>query len=458
MLKYFCKDESAKTVIITPVAKSQLTKYLQDKPTPIKNWVNSTQFDAEPGSTCYLSGTDGQLTEVLFGVKFDTDFWAFACLAGKLPEGIYRIDPSWTGQPLSEIALSWGLACYQFEKYKKSTKSFASLYVADLDGIDEIDELIQSTYWVRDLINTPTEDLGPEQLANEAMALSKSFKAEFKEIVGDKLLKENYPAIHAVGRASDQAPRLIDIKWGDRNKPKITLVGKGVCFDTGGLNLKNAAGMILMKKDMGGAANVLGLARMIMSQNLPVCLRVLIPAVENAVSSNAYRPGDVIKTRKGLTVEIGNTDAEGRVVLADALTAAASDNPDLIIDFATLTGASRIALGTDIPSMFCNDDLVAAQIYETSLEQNDMVWRMPLYEGYREQVKSKIADLQNAPGGYAGAITAALFLEAFLDQPNPAPWVHFDLMAWNKSARPGRPEGGEASALRTMYQFIKQNF
>ena len=277
-------------------------------------------------------------------------------------------------------------------------------------------------------------------------------------IVGDALLNKNYPAIHAVGRAAAQAPRLIDLRWigpkGNKG-PVVTLVGKGVCFDTGGLDLKPAGGMKLMKKDMGGAAHVLGLAAMIMAAKLPLRLRVLVPAVENAVSGNAFRPLDVLQTRKGLTVEVGNTDAEGRLVLCDALTEAVSETPDLIVDFATLTGAARVALGTDLPALFCNHDPTAERLLKLGIAQSDPLWRMPLHQAYRRQLESPVADLNNAPaGGYGGAITAALFLQAFV--PDDIPWVHIDLMAWNLSSRPGRPEGGEAMALRATYALIAE--
>jgi len=307
---------------------------------------------------------------------------------------------------------------------------------------------------VRDLINTPAGDLGPAELATAARKLAKAHGGRLSVIAGDALLKRNYPAIHAVGRASAKAPRLIDLRWGRRG-PKVTLVGKGVCFDSGGLDLKSAAGMKLMKKDMGGAAHVLGLASMVMAAGLPLRLRVLVPAVENSVSGDAFRPLDVLETRKGLTVEVGNTDAEGRLVLCDALAESSREKPDLLIDFATLTGAARVALGTGLPALFCNDEALAGTLLGHGLARHDPLWRLPLHRPYRASLDSPVADLNNiSDGPYGGAITAALFLEAFVG--DGVPWAHVDLMAWNTGASPGRPQGGEAMGLRAVYGAIEQ--
>ncbi len=316
---------------------------------------------------------------------------------------------------------------------------------------------VAGLYQVRDLVNTPAEDMNPEHLAAAVRDTARAFGARVREIAGDALLARNFPAIHAVGRAASHAPRLIDLRWGRSTHPKITLVGKGVCFDSGGLDLKTASGMRLMKKDMGGAAHALGLAHMIMRARLPVRLRLLIPAVENAVAGNAYRPGDVLASRKGLSIEIDNTDAEGRVILCDALTEAAAESPELIIDFATLTGAARVALGTDLPAMFCNRDEVAQCLADSASAVRDPVWRLPLHRPYRELIDSRIADIANsASGPYAGAITAALFLEDFVSADTP--WIHFDLMAWNIRSRPGRPEGGEAMGLRAVFDYLHKRY
>ena len=304
---------------------------------------------------------------------------------------------------------------------------------------------------------TTISDMGPDGLAAAAEDLARDHGAEITVVVGDDLLERNFPAVHAVGRAHDRAPRLIDLRWGDPAAPKVTLVGKGVCFDTGGLDIKSAAGMKLMKKDMGGGAHVLGVAKMVMAAALPVRLRVLVPAVENSIAGNAMRPGDIVATRKGLSIEINNTDAEGRVILADALTEAAAETPDLIVDFATLTGAARVALGTDLPALYCNDEALAADILGAAEASDDPLWRMPLWAGYEEKVDAKVGDVDNAPeGGYGGSITAALFLQRFV--ADGVPWAHLDLMAWNLSTRAGRPEGGEAMGMRAVYQMLRNRY
>ncbi|MBI3440481.1 MAG: leucyl aminopeptidase family protein, partial [Proteobacteria bacterium] len=300
-------------------------------------------------------------------------------------------------------------------------------------------------------------DLGPEELARASQTLAKKFKkTSISIIVGEDLLKKNYPAVYAVGKGSPRKPCFIDIHWGDKKHPLVTLIGKGVCFDTGGLNLKPGNAMVLMKKDMGGAAHVLGLAQMIMSQKLPVRLRVLIPTVENSTGGNSYRPGDILATRKGISVEVGDTDAEGRIILADALTTACAGHPALIIDFATLTGAARVALGPDLPAMFSNDDAVAEALLQSSKKTEDPLWRLPLWQPYKDMLQSKVADTNNIGGNYAGAITAALFLEKFVDKK--IPWVHIDTFAWNPGTKPGRPEGGEALGLRACYELIRKRF
>jgi leucyl aminopeptidase len=320
-----------------------------------------------------------------------------------------------------------------------------------------VERLAAAVFLARDLANTPAGDLGPEELAGEAMRVAKAAGARHRVIVGDDLLAENYPTIHAVGRASTRAPRLVDIVWGDEAAPKVTLVGKGVCFDTGGLDLKTASGMRLMKKDMGGAAIVLGLAQAIMDTGLPVRLRVLLPCVENAVSGNAMRPLDIVRTRKGLTVEVGNTDAEGRLILCDALAEASTENPELLIDMATLTGAARVALGPELAALFCNDQALAKGLLAAAVAEEDPMWRMPLWRPYRKMIDSKVADINNvSESTHAGAITAALYLQEFVDPG--IPWAHLDVMAWNPQSRPGRPEGAEATALRALYAHIAQRF
>ncbi|MDR3491855.1 MAG: leucyl aminopeptidase family protein [Gammaproteobacteria bacterium] len=450
MLNCFITESSASIIPLNLVLQTEYAAWLAKQDPFIKHWLDSTGFRNDAGSVAMIPNATGQLSTVICCVKAMTDFWSVGSLPFLLPSGCYRLNVT-----DSQFAIAWGLGSYQYTRYKKSLKKPAQLLVeSDLDYVTNI---VESIYLVRDLINTPTDDMGPSELADAAVALAKPFNAVVKQIVGEDLLKENYASIYTVGRACDDAPRLIDLRWGDKKHPKVTLVGKGVCFDTGGLNIKVAGGMTLMKKDMGGAAHVLGLARMIMEAKLPIQLRVLIPAVENSVSGNAYRPGDVITSRKGLTIEVGNTDAEGRVVLADALTEAASENPELLIDIATLTGAARVALGTELPAMFTNDEKLAADITAYGVQEQDPVWRLPLFALYRDALNSSIADINNnTADGYAGAITAALFLKEFV--PNEMSWVHFDLMAWNVKARPGRPQGGEAMGVRGLFSYLNARY
>ena len=355
------------------------------------------------------------------------------------------------------VVFGWAIGAYQFNRYRTQTQDLAILAVNDAALVESVNRQIAAVSLVRDLVNTPASDMMPEHLSEVTQQLAKQFNAKFSELVGDELLTHNYPTIHMVGRASVHAPRLLELTWGDENAPKVTLVGKGVCFDSGGLDIKPSSGMRLMKKDMGGAAHVLGLAQLIMANNLPVRLRVLIPAVENAISGNAMRPGDVIKTRKGLTVEIDNTDAEGRLVLCDALHEAQSEQPDILIDFATLTGAMRVALGTELPGFFANNQQTANQLLICGQQVDDPVWQMPLYQPYKALFKSDIADLANCSSApFGGAITAALYLQAFIDDhPN---WLHFDVMAWNVRKLSGRPVGGEAFAIRAVYHYLAQQY
>jgi len=377
-------------------------------------------------------------------------------LPALLPEGLYRLDCDWSRERRLQASLGWGLASYRFERYKASGKPRPTLLLAD-DIEQDARALLEAQCLVRDLVNTPTEHMGPADLANAVEQQADLFDAEVGVVSGDELLTRNFPAIHAVGRASTRPPRLVELNWGAEDAPLLALVGKGVCFDTGGLDLKTTAGMALMKKDMGGAAHALALARLVMEYRLPVRLQLLIPAVENSVAGNAYRPGDVISTRKGLSVEIGNTDAEGRVVLADALAYTCEQSPDLVIDFATLTGAARVALGADLPPLFSNRPDVAQGIQQAGDAVEDPLWTMPLYQPYRKQIESPLADLNNSSkSSYGGCITAALFLESFV-QPD-IPWVHIDTFAWNEANRPGRPMGGEALGLRAVFRYLQQRY
>jgi leucyl aminopeptidase len=444
--------DAAGAVPITALARDAYDDWLKAQPAARRTWVVQSGFRVQPGGFCLLPGEGGRLEEVLLVIDAGEPIWSFAGLPTALPPGVYRLDQGMRPGAASRAALGWCLGSYAFTRYKDNPRECARLVWPKSADEGQVMHTAEAIALVRDLINTPANDMGPAQLAEAARTLAKQHRAKCTVIVGDALLKRNYPAVHAVGRASSEEPRLIDLRWGSRG-PKVTLVGKGVCFDSGGLDLKPAAGMKLMKKDMGGAAHVLGLASLIMAEKLPLQLRVLIPAVENAVSGNAFRPLDVLQTRKGLTVEVGNTDAEGRLVLCDALTEADNEQPDLLIDFATLTGAARVALGPELPALFCNDDKLAGAILRHGSLEGDPVWRLPLYKPYRQGLDSKVADLNNISGSpYAGAIVAALFLENFVSPGTR--WAHFDVMAWNVSGRPGRPEGGEAMGLRAVYAAI----
>ena len=453
----FVASAPAGTVALTPMAAISLEAMLACEPEPVRRWIAATRFNAEPGSICPIAGVNGDLERVFVGIGGDGEPWDWAAFPAKLPQAVYRIDRPLDPRGADSAALGWALGSYRFDRYRKREGSPATLVWPENCDRAGVERAAAATFLVRDLINTPADDMGPEELARSAETLSERHGARFEVIVGDELVIRNFPAIHAVGRASHRPPRLIELRWGEEGDPKVTLVGKGVCFDSGGLDIKPAAAMKLMKKDMGGAATVLGLAQMVMSANLPVRLRVLIPAVENSVSGNALHPLDVVRTRKGLTVEIGNTDAEGRVILADALTDAASEQPALLVDCATLTGAARVALGTELPALFSNDDDFAAALLSHGATVSDPLWRLPLWEPYRRYLDSKVADLTNAPDlPFAGAITAALFLAEFAAPARP--WVHLDVMAWNSSTRPGRPEGGEAMGMRALYAALRDRF
>ncbi|MBW8182386.1 leucyl aminopeptidase family protein [Shewanella nanhaiensis] len=427
--------------------------WLTEQTQQTKNWLSTTQFNGKGMSL--IPDANGELTQVIFVSSEPESYWVCGDLVNQLPAGQYQLKAS--EEQLKVAAFSWGLGAYKFDRYKKNEKTYPTLVIDNQEIVEQAQKLVRSVSIVRDLVNTPAADMMPQHLGDTMEALATEFGAKVSQIVGDDLLKENYPTIHMVGRASENLPRLIDLTWGDESAPQVTLVGKGVCFDSGGLDLKPGAGMRLMKKDMGGAAHVIGLAHQIMASNLPIRLRVLVPAVENAVSANAFRPGDVITTRKGITVEIDNTDAEGRLVLCDALAEANNDNPELIIDFATLTGAMRIALGTELPGFFSNDDTLAAQMTVSGLKVEDPIWRMPLHKPYMELTGSDIADLANCgKTPFGGAITAALYLEAFVEKE--ISWAHFDVMAWNNRKLPGRPVGGEAFGIRAVFDYLETRF
>ena len=406
-------DKTNKPVIpIHTIVKKDFERWVKKQNNTVKNWVNVTNFSAKPGTVCYIGNQNGGVQTLLLGINGPEDVWSLGFLPTVLKAGIYSIEKQYNSNLNNLAAIAWGLGHYRFSHYLSEKINYeAKLLLPDNCEYDHIENTIKASYLIRDLINTPTEDLGPAQLADVACILADEFGAKVKLIIGDDLLKKGYPAIHAVGRASINAPRLVDFQWGKKTNPHIALIGKGVCFDTGGLDIKSSLTMRYMKKDMAGAAHVLGLAKMIMTANLPLQLRVLIPIVENSVSGSSIRPGDIIQMRNGKFVEVTNTDAEGRLILADALTEAASHEPDLIIDIATLTGAARVALGPEPGAIFTDNDEIADELYDCSLIEQDPLWRLPIYKPYRNLIDSPIADIVNADmesvGG--GAIMAALF-------------------------------------------------
>jgi leucyl aminopeptidase len=422
-----------------------------------RDWIHANGFRADPGTYCALPDAKGQRRAVLVGVANHDDVHALSGLPYALPPGNYRL-ASGQGIALDPVraALGWGLGAYRFARYRKSARDAANLAI-DANTLRAVGGILGGIARVRDLVNTPTQDMGPAQLTQDVAALARQHRAKFREWAGPALLKANFPTIHAVGRGSHRPPRLAELTWGRANDPHLVLVGKGVCFDTGGLDLKTADGMRWMKKDMGGAAHAIALAGLVMQAKLPLRLTLLIPAVENAVSADAYRPGEVIRTRAGITVEVDNTDAEGRLVLCDALAYAVEKKPDLIVDFATLTGAARVALGPDLPALFANRDDLAAAVLAAGVSEADPLWRMPLWQPYARMLDSSIADIANAgPSRHAGAITAALYLQRFV--PDAQAWMHVDVYAWNDSDRPGRPKGGEAQGLRAFFAMLKERY
>jgi leucyl aminopeptidase len=452
-------ETSSTAIPITFVTKSSWDAVRETLPPAQRQFATASAFAAKPGGYLALPAPDGAIAQILFGIEDDgarsRDLFRPGALPGLLPPGTYRFANAPHDARLA--ALAFALGSYRFARYRKADRPEVRLVPPD--GIDaaEVSRMADAAMLARDLINTPANDMGPEELATAAQELAAEFGASFACIVGEDLQAQNFPLIHAVGMASDRAPRLIDIGWGDPSHPKVTLVGKGVCFDTGGLDLKPSSGMLIMKKDMGGAANVLALARMVMDAKLKVRLRVLIPAVENAVSGNAFRPLDIFTSRKGITVEIGNTDAEGRLVLADALALADEEKPDLLIDLGTLTGAARVALGPDLPPFYTNDETLAADVARCAMKENDPLWRMPLWPAYDAWLDSKTATITNAPsGGFAGSITCALFLQRFVEQARS--WLHVDIYGWTPSAKPARPEGGECQAARALYTLLSERY
>ncbi len=441
---------------INVVDRATYPAWLETQNEATRAWLDANAFSASTGAWLLLPDANGRPACVIAAISDAGDPLALAHLPVLLPAGAYHLDvESPVHVDAALTMLGWGLGAYRFSKYLSPTRPVAQLVVdaADSDNQRSV-AILRASELVRDLVNTPTEHMGPADLEAVADRLAKAYDATLRVITGEDLLEHNFPTIHAVGRASHRAPRLIELQWGNPAHPHVAIVGKGVCFDTGGLDIKTADGMRNMKKDMGGAAHALALAQLVMALGLPIRITLLVPAVENSIAGNAFRPGEVIVTRKGLSVEVDNTDAEGRLVLCDALAYAAEQKPELILDFATLTGAARIALGPDVPALFCNSDALAADYLQASARVRDPVWRMPLWRPYVCHLKSNIADMSNGSASrMGGAIVAALYLERFV--PEAMPWAHIDVYAWNDNDRPGRPAGGEAQSLRAALALLE---
>ncbi len=463
LLKKITDAARAASTPLRLIDSQHLPAALKAAPAATRRWLQDTGFKALPHSHALVPGADGAVAEVWVGVGVGDvgDAHALSALPMALPIGRYHLSPNVAAGGLNIddecAALSWTLGGYAFDRYRPRARPPATLLLAPSAAARRGLQMAEALCATRDLVNTPAEDCGPADLASAVQALAKQHAATFRQVTGDALIKAGFPAVHAVGRASTRAPRLIELNWGQAKHPLVTVVGKGVCFDSGGLDIKSADGMRLMKKDMGGAANALGLARLIMGRQLPIRLQLLIPAVDNAIAGNAYRPGDVIKTRAGLHIEIGNTDAEGRVILCDALAYGAEQKPDLLIDLATLTGAARVALAGQLPALFSNRFALARELMDLGLAMGDPMWHMPLWRDYRPAIESTVGQIVNTgrtPAG--GAINAALFLDYFV--PETIDWLHVDLFAWNDSARPGRPVGGEAQAIRALLALIERRY
>jgi len=445
-----------KAVAVIAVDARSLKRVAEKLGKAAGQWLRANGFAAEPGKFCLVPDAQGHLCAVLVGVARPDDIYALAALPHGLPAGDYRLDDAGLALDPLRAALGWELGAYRFNRYRKPAREPARLTV-ERGTARALAPVLNAITAVRDLINTPTQDLGPAELAAQVKALAQTHGAKYREWVGEALLKANFPTIHAVGRASHRAPRLAELTWGKAAAPHLVLIGKGVCFDTGGLDMKSSDGMRWMKKDMGGAAHALALAGLIMQAQLPVRLTLLIPAVENAISGESYRPGEVIRTRAGISVEVDNTDAEGRLVLCDALAYAVEGKPDLIIDLATLTGAARVALGPELPALFANRDDLADAVLRAGLGEQDPLWRMPLWDAYASMLDSRIADTLNSGSSrWGGAITAALYLKRFV--PDAVAWLHADVYAWNDTDRPGRPQGGEAHGLRAFFTMLKERY
>jgi leucyl aminopeptidase len=445
---------------VTPIEltdRASFKKLTGRLPAAERKWLAAVGFDGAPDTHALVPGSGGRVEAVWAGVRSAAHPFALASLPRSLPVGRYRLGKAGLAADEQAAVLSWSLGSYAFTRYKPRKRAAAELLLAPSAAARRGEATARAIVLARDLINTPAEEMGPAELAAAVRAVAEAHQAEFREVVGDRLLEEGFPAIHAVGRAAARAPRLIELNWGQAGAPLLVIVGKGVCFDSGGLDIKGADGMRLMKKDMGGAAHALALAQLVMARELPVRLQLLIPAVENMIAGNAYRPGDVFRTRSKVAIEIGNTDAEGRVILADALAYGAEGKPALMVDLATLTGAARVALGPSLPALFCRDMRDARALVDLGLELHDPLWHMPLWRDYHAGIESDIADIVNTgKGTLGGAINAALFLADFV--PESVPWLHLDIYGWSEADKPGRPRGGEAQTLRTLLAYLERRF
>jgi len=455
LMQYFYTDKDTNSIPINVVLKSEFSTWKKNQSKYLQNWIEASQFKAKANNVLRIPNTQGGLEKVLVIAEIENLTWCLGLCAKQLPAGKYYIDSSYKGN--EQLYLGWGLGAYQYTEYKKTKENICKLHIDEEVDKNQLTTIIQAVAVVRDMVNAPASDMMPQHISKECESIAQEFNLKMYECIGDNLITENYPVIHAVGRASVHEPRLIEFNWGNPKHPRVSLIGKGVSFDSGGLDIKSAQGMRQMKKDMGGAAHVAGIALAIMRLNIPIQLQVLIPAVENAISGNAFRPGDVLTSRSGKTIEIDNTDAEGRLIICDAITKAVESKPDLLIDFATLTGAARVALGTEVPAFFTNDGSSAVDLMQASEAVNDPIWQLPLHQSYRYMLNSDIADIVNsAASGYGGAITAALYLKEFV--PAETKWIHIDVMAYNMRARAGRPKGGEAMGLRAVVEFLQKRY
>lgn len=460
------KAAAGKQIVpILAVHEKSMEGWLKKQDSVLRSHLESRNFTAAPGQTLFHFDAKGKLSSVLCGVSEPAGLYDFSGVADTLMKSlsatvlkktVFRIEGLADTNDQTTACIGWGLACYRFDAYKKSNSPLPQLLWPHAADRKRAEAFVGGICLVRDLINLPANDMGPAELERAARQLSAQHEAKTSVITGTALLKNGFPLIYDVGKASTRPPRLIDLRWGNPKHPKVTIVGKGVCFDSGGLNIKPSSAMLIMKKDMAGGAHALGVASMIMALNIPVRLRVLIPAVENAISGNAYRPKDVLKSRKGISVEVGDTDAEGRLVLADALALACEEKPDLLMDFATLTGSARSALGYDIPALFSNDDSLAGDLKQAAIAAGEMLWPMPLWQPYKKEMSSDIADCNSTGSGPAGAIHGALFLDNFVD--SKIPWIHLDMYAWEQTGKPGRPRGGADTGLRASFTLIENRY